>query len=289
MSPIRFPILFYESKFSLFIFVNLIFFLVNVTLNFVLISGEQSPMVFCCINEKSGLDLFDEEIKKYEEDGILPKLETEAEYTIYRWKARFMKHESIVLGCNGKFITIELWLNDKMTLFTTATGIKSESLKECGKIIMSGLKLIGIARKVFQEMRAFNFVTNNCQDFVNSFLKEVNMNDKVTDTDPIWLMKVLAVATIAVTTPAAVAGSAVAGSAVAAVTAASASVTIPAIRFLNFSKSKRIVIIIIIIIIYIYIYIYIYMCVCVCVCVCVCLCVCVCVCLRVCVCVCVCV
>ena len=189
MSPIPFPILFYESKFSLFIFVNLIFFLVNVTLNFVLISGEQSPRVFDCIDEKSGLDLFDEEINQYEEDGTLPKLETEAEYTIYRWKAGFMKHESIVLGCNGKFITLELRVVDKITLFTTANGIKSESLKECGKMITTGLKMIGIARKVFQTMNPYNSVTNNCQDFVNNYLKEVNMIKEVTDTDPIWFMK----------------------------------------------------------------------------------------------------
>ena len=190
-----------NQKFSLFIIVNLIFFLVNLTSNFALISVQQShmgSMVFGYIYQRSGLELFDKEIKQYEEEGKIPKLETKAEYTIYRWKAGFMKHESIVLGCNGKFITLELRVVDKITLFTTANGIKSESLKECGKIITSGLKLIGIARKVFQTMNPYNSVTNNCQDFVNSFLKEVDMIEEVIDTDASWLMKGMAVAAVGV-------------------------------------------------------------------------------------------
>ena len=161
----------------------------NLTLNFALILVLLSHDASIRIREKNDLRNFNEKIREYEKEGKIPALETKAEYTIYRWKAGFMQHESIVLGCNGKFFSLEIRVDEKIHLWTTVDGIKSESLKECGKVKATGLTLVRIACKIFKDMSPYNLVFNNCQDFVNSYLEKVKMSNKVNDTDATKIIK----------------------------------------------------------------------------------------------------
>lgn len=146
--------------------------------------SQMGNMVFGYVSHTDSLEYFDERVKKFQNEGKIPDLEKEADYTIYRWKSGFLGHESIVLGCQEKFFTIELRvMNSKLVLYTTAENINEDKLKKCGNAVATGLKLIDTGRKVLKNMNGYNFVCNNCQDFVNNFLKEIEMIDQIEETD----------------------------------------------------------------------------------------------------------
>lgn len=141
-------------------------------------------MVFGYVSHSDSLEYLDDRIKEFQNKGKIPDLEKESEYDIYRWKSGFFGHESVVLGFQGKFFTIEIRvMNSKLVLYTTAENINFDKLKKCGKVVATGLKLIDAGRKVLKNMNGYNFACNNCQDFVNLFLKEIEMIDQMEDTD----------------------------------------------------------------------------------------------------------
>lgn len=158
---------------------------------------QKGCMVFGYVSVTDKMQFFNTKIRELEADGKIPNLDAEVIYTIYRWKPAFLSHESIVVGFCGKFFTIEVRVIDKrLILYTTAVDADVNKFKYCAKKMATGYELISNAVNVFKSMAGYNFATNNCQDFVNLFLKSIDLIDQVQETDTHWLAKMGAMAAV---------------------------------------------------------------------------------------------
>ena len=137
------------------------------------------------------LKKYTEQLIELYDEGLLPDLNLEQEYTVYSIReSEFGGHKSIVLTTDDEyFFTVELGfreVNGKKHIYPVTKAI-DKSLKAkmeyLGKKVTTGYALIGNAIAVMQQFGSYFKSCNNCQDYCNMYMEAIGLKEAQTLTD----------------------------------------------------------------------------------------------------------
>ena len=122
-------------------------------------------------------------------------------YDIYVNRTRL--HWFLVVSAPKFCFTLELRTPEYISLLPYMRNVSAEmwnKLTPCGQIKAKLSDILEVADGIIAEMRTYNVVFNNCQDFCNKFLKccDLQQLTTVVVTTQIWIVIAIIIAMIAI-------------------------------------------------------------------------------------------
>ena len=143
----------------------------------------------CAIGSPDTISRLREPWERLANSGALPGLEEQTRYKVYTLRSQqFGGHVSVVISHEDKhFIAISLVIKKSPAAraFPAAqildSGIAAK-LVFCAELTGSANQILAFATQAMNQLGDYNWVTNNCQDYANKFLKNLGI-DEVPVTD----------------------------------------------------------------------------------------------------------
>ena len=148
------------------------------------------------------LKKYTEQLIELYDEGLLPDLNLEQEYTVYSIReSGFGGHKSIVLTTDDEhFVTVELGfieVNGKKHIYPATRSIDKSAkakMEYLGEIEATGQELIGKAVAVMKHFGSYFKLCNNCQDYCNKYTEAIGLKQArtLTDRDKVALAGIVA-------------------------------------------------------------------------------------------------
>eukprot|EP00112_Aurelia_sp_Birch-Aquarium-sp1_P012967 Seg2731.4 transcript_id=Seg2731.4/GoldUCD/mRNA.D3Y31 product="hypothetical protein" protein_id=Seg2731.4/GoldUCD/D3Y31 len=121
--------------------------------------------------------------------GELPGLEQQSRYKIYTLRSeKYAGHISVVFSHEDRrFIAISLNVEEKSDAGPARAYPVTQILDShkhaaklvfCGELTSSANQILAFATQAMKQLGDYNWLTNNCQDYANKFLKNLGIEDR---------------------------------------------------------------------------------------------------------------